>query len=155
MSPRPPVARAPQAVSHWWWRVLFPSWRFFEAEDARFSLEARVLRDGEAPSPFLPAVPSVRRGLLACVFSPEHNLRLFCHDLVERLVLELAERGPVAEHEVEALSSYERVRALAGYFVREQHGALRGARYQLRLLAHDADEGQEALFLSPSYPVPD
>ena len=165
MNARPPVARAPQAVSRWWLRVLLPSWRFFEAEDARYSLEARILRDGAAPSPFLPAVPSVRRGALACVFSPEHNLRLFCHDLIERLVLELAERGPIAEHEVEALSSYARVRALAGYFVREEHGAARGAHYQLRLLAHDPDESveargfareqnQEALFLSPSYPVP-
>jgi hypothetical protein len=164
MNARPPFARAPQAVSRWWLRVLLPSWRFFEAEDARYSLEARILREGEAPSPFLPAVPSVRRAALACLFSPEHNLRLFCHDLIERWVLELAERGPIAEHEVEALASYAPVRTLAGYFVREEHGAPNRAHYQLRLLAHDADDSvearapereqnQEVLFLSPSYPV--
>lgn len=143
------------------WRVLLPSWRFFEAEDARYLLSARTWLSGEAPSPFMPAVPAARRGWLSCVFAPEHNLRLFCHDLIERFVLELAEKSPLAEGQIEELASYGQVRAIARYFVAENARLfLRGdatqdgqVRYQLRLSAVRADESTEELFVSPYYPV--
>jgi hypothetical protein len=95
------------------------------------------------------------------VFAPEHNLRLFCHDLIERFVLELAEKSPLPEGQIEELASYGRVRELARYFVAENArlfmragGAQDGQmRYQLRLSAVRADESTEELFVSPYYPV--
>jgi hypothetical protein len=142
-----------RTLSGWLWRILLPSWRFFEAEDARFLLEARTLRDGEAPSAFVPAVPALARTWLSCVFAPEHNLRLFCHDLIERFVCELGERSPMPEAAIEALASYARVRDLTRYFVRKAEGSAPGLSYQLRLLALSEDGTSEELFRSPYYPA--
>jgi hypothetical protein len=135
------------ARSPWLWRVLVPSWRFFEAEDARYLLEVRTLRDGQAPSAFVPAVPAARRGKWAWLFAPEHNLRLFCHDLIERFVFELAEAGPLAEGALEALESYQRVKQLARWFSRAQGRET----FQLRLLHLRDDDSAQELFVSPYY----
>src|SRR5689334_16704309 len=136
------------ARSPWLWRVLVPSWRFFEAADARYLLEVRTWRGGEAPSPFVPAVPAVTRGKWAWLFAPEHNLRLFCHDLIERFVLELSERSPLPEGEVETLASFQRAKAIARGFLRAEAGA----RFQLRLVVLREDDSSEELFVSPYYP---
>jgi hypothetical protein len=143
------------ARSPWLVRVLVPSWRFFEAEDARYLLEARCHRDGEAPSAFAPAIPSAARTRWSWLFAPEHNLRLFCHDLVERFVLELAERSPLPESEIGELASFARVRDVAAWFLRErragEHAEQGVQRFQLRLLAVRADDSSEELFVSPYY----
>lgn len=142
------------ARSSWLLRVLVPSWRFFEAEDARFLLEARVISPGEAPSAFKPAVPAVARGVWSCVFAPEHNLRLFCHDAIERFVQELGERGALRVEEVETLASYARVRELVRCLLRDERAAGSDASFQLRLsTSSEADERGEELFLSQSYPI--
>ena len=138
------------ARSPWLLRVLVPSWRFFEAEDARFLLEVRTWREGEAPSAFLPAVPAAARGAWSWLFSPEHNLRLFCHDLIERLVFELAEHGPLSESEVEKLASYQRALEIVRWFLRRREP---DERFQVRLVAIRDDEAHEELFVSPYYPV--
>ena len=135
------------ARSPWLLRVLVPSWRFFEAEDARFLLEVRTWRNGEAPSPFLPAVP-VARGTWSWLFSPEHNLRLFCHDLFERFVFDLAEHGPLAQSELEKLASYQRVIEIVRWFLGSSD-----RRFQVRLIAIKEDDAREELFVSPYYPV--
>jgi hypothetical protein len=140
MSPRSP----------WLLRVLVPSWRFFEAEDARFLLEARTWREGEAPSEFRPAVPAAARGRWSWLFAPEHNLRLFCHDLIERFVFDLAERGPLAESEAEKLASYPRVLEIVRWFLRERGP---GVRFQVRLISMREDESRDELFVSHYYPV--
>jgi hypothetical protein len=149
------------ARSPWLLRVLVPSWRFFEAEDARFLLEVRTWREGEAPSPFLPAVPTAARGRWAWLFSPEHNLRLFCHDLIERFVFELAEHGPLAESELEKLASYQRVLEVVRWFLEDaravsltlSRGERGSERFQVRLVAIREDDAREELFVSPYYPV--
>jgi hypothetical protein len=137
------------ARSPWLWRVLVPSWRFFEAEDARYLLEVRSWRDGQAPSAFSAAVPAAARGKWAWLFAPEHNLRLFCHDLIEGFVFELAEKGPLAESAVAELASYQRVKELAGWFLRAETGL----RFQLRLVVLREDDSAQELFVSPYYPV--
>ncbi len=138
------------ARSPWLLRVLVPSWRFFEAEDARFLLEVRTWREGEAPSPFLPAVPTATRGRWTWLFSPEHNLRLFCHDLIERFVFELAEHGPLAESEVEKLTSYQRALEIVRWFLGERGS---DEKFQVRLVVIREDDAREELFVSPYYPV--
>lgn len=151
------------ARSPWLLRVLVPSWRFFEAEDARFLLEVRTWREGETPSAFLPAVPAAARGTWSWLFSPEHNLRLFCHDLIERFVFELAEHGPLAASDVEGLASYQRLLGVVRWFLGENPSALslalsRGARgsdekFQFRLVSIKGDDAREELFVSPYYAV--
>ncbi|HEX6239673.1 MAG TPA: hypothetical protein VFZ61_02220, partial [Polyangiales bacterium] len=49
------LRRVELAGGNAWWRVLVPSWRFFEAEDASFLLEVCVLDGAGAPSHFVPA----------------------------------------------------------------------------------------------------
>jgi hypothetical protein len=142
------------ARSPWLWRVLVPSWRFFEAEDARYLLEVRSQPDGEAPGAFAPSVPSAPRSKWSWLFAPEHNLRLFCHELIERFVVELAERSPLPEGEITQLASYARVREMAAWFLREREAREspqgQGAvRFQLRLLAVHVDDSTEELFVSP------
>lgn len=139
--------------SFWLWRVLLPSWRFFEAEDARFLLEVRIARSEQEPSPFAPALPPRPRGPISLVFAPEHNLRLACHDLIERFVLELGERAPIAESAVERLESYGRVREMVRYVLERGAEAAPDARFQLRLSALHASEPPEQIFLSPYYAV--
>jgi hypothetical protein len=143
------------ARSPWLWRVLVPSWRFFEAEDARYLLEARSQREGEAPSAFEPAIPSAARTKWSWLFSPEHNLRLFCHDLIERFVAELAEKSPLPESEIGQLGSFARVRDVSGWFLRarraSEHAEPGVLRFQLRLLAVRADDSTDELFVSPYY----
>lgn len=150
------------ARSGWLLRVLVPSWRFFEAEDARFLLEVRTWREGEAPSPFLPAMPAAARGTWSWLFSPEHNLRLFCHDLIERFVFELAERGPLAQSELEKLASYQCVLEIVRWFLGDARAVSvpfsRGDRgsdekFQVRLVSIREDDAREELFVSPYYPL--
>jgi hypothetical protein len=138
------------ARSPWLLRVLVPSWRFFEAEDARFLLEARTWREGDAPSEFMPGVPAAARGGWSWLFAPEHNLRLFCHDLIECFVFELAERGPLAQSEVEKLASYQRVLEIVRWFLGERGS---GERFQVRLVSIREDDAREELFVSPYYSV--
>lgn len=133
-----------------WWRVLVPSWRFFDAEDAAFVLEVRTLSvEGEA-TPFVPAIPPAPRGPLALLFAPEHNLRLACHDLVERWVLELSEAGPLEESEVERLPSYALVQSAVGYFLRSSQPRA-GARFQLRLRDAAVTDEDDLVFLSSEH----
>jgi hypothetical protein len=138
-----------------WWRVLVPSWRFFDAEDATFVLEVRTLSAAGAATPFVPAIPPAPRGPLALLFAPEHNLRLACHDLIERWVLELSEAGPLDESEVERLPSYALVQSAVGYFLRASQPQA-GAHFQLRLrdLAPDGtDHEDDLVFLSSEHPL--
>lgn len=130
-------------------RALFPSWRFFESEDTRYSLLARVkTRDG-ALSAFSTLPPKMRRSTFSLCFAPRNNLRLACHDLVERLVLELAERDQTTEAQLTALISYQLVQNMAVYYLRKAH--VDPERYQLRLLCHAADGTHEEVFTSPLY----
>lgn len=133
-----------------WWRVLVPSWRFFESPDVEFVLEVRVRRGNAEPSAFRPAIPPWRRGPLSLLFSPQHNLRLACHDLVERWVAELGEQGEIGAEELEALASYARVKHAVAYFLRDEGDT--ALLYQLQLSSVSEAGELEPLFLSPYYP---
>jgi hypothetical protein len=135
-------------------RLLFPSWRFFEAEDVAYLLELRVKTPhGEAPT-FVPAIPAAERGVRALLYAPQHNLRLACHDLVERWVDELSELGPVAQARAETLPSYALVKHAVAYFLRAHPAQLEGGlEMQLRLSSRAPGAEPEVLFTSPYYPV--
>lgn len=135
-------------------RLLFPSWRFFEAEDIEYLLELRLkTAQGETPR-FVPAIPAAARGLRELLFAPQHNLRLACHDLVERWVDELSELGAVELAQVEALPAYALVKQAVAYFLRAHPAHLEGGlEMQLRLSTRAPDAMPEVLFTSPYYPV--
>jgi hypothetical protein len=135
-------------------RMLLPSWRFFEAEDVEYLLELRVRTPrGEAPT-FVPAIPAAERGARALLFSPQHNLRLACHDLVERWVDELSELGAVEHERVEALPSYALVKHAVAYFLRSHPAQLEGGlQMQLRLSSRAPRAEPEVLFTSAYYAV--
>jgi hypothetical protein len=132
-----------------WWRVLLPSWRFFEAPDLHFTLEVRTWDAAGATGALHTLPPRTERSLTSLFYAPEANLALAGHDLVETLVSELAERGAIAFEAAEQLSAYKRVQHMARFFLREQVAS--AVRYQLKLSSHSPDGSTEELFLSPPY----
>lgn len=134
-------------------RSLFPSWRFFDANEPSLCLYARVLEGEREIAPFAPLLPEQGRSALALLFNPRGNLLLACHGLLERLVSELAELGPTPIEEAERLVAYRLVQNLALRFLAREPGA-RGLQYQLKLVASGPDPGErEELLLSPLYPL--
>lgn len=132
-------------------RALFPSWRFFESADSSFSVLARVRVGAGDAGAFRPLPPAPRRTLFGLVFGPQQNLALACHDLVETLVNELAERGATETADAEQLTSFKLLQHMAEYFLRPESGA--GAHYQLKLVSHAPDGESDELLLSPFYPL--
>jgi hypothetical protein len=143
-------------LSHAWQhgallRSLFPSWRFFDAQEPSLCLYARVLQGEREIAPFAPLLPEQQRGPLALLFNPRGNLLLAYHSLLDRLVGELAERGPTPIEHAERLVSYRLVQNLALRFLPREPGA-EGLQYQLKLVASGPEPGErEELLLSPLY----
>jgi hypothetical protein len=134
-------------------RSLFPSWRFFDANEPSLCLYARVLQGEREIAPFAPLLPAHGRGALALLFNPRGNLLLACHSLLDRLVSELAERGPTPIEEAERLVSYRLVQNLALRLLAREPSTL-GLQYQLKLEATGPEPGErEELLLSPLYPL--
>lgn len=132
-------------------RCLFPSWRFFEADEPSLCLLARVVHEQGEPRPFAPLLPAPPRDFSTLFFNPRGNLLLACHGLLDRLVSDLAELGPTPITEAERLVSYRLVQNLARCFLAES-GA-EGLHYQLKLVATEPGQDQpEELFVSPLYP---
>lgn len=144
-----------------WWRVLLPSWRFFEAPDIRFVLlararagpdtvEARGSAHGQNEDAGFRELPPARaRSVSSLVYAPDANLRLACHDLVETLVNELAEHGPIALDEAERLVSYQLVQHMTAFFLCQR--APTASHYQFKLSALAPEGSVEELLLSPWY----
>lgn len=88
-----------------WWRILIPTWRFFDSVGIHPELFVRV--GGE----WLPAVPRPKMHWYSLFFNPEYNRYHACNNLLERLILELAEGSAI-----EQLVSYKLVEDLARTF---------------------------------------
>jgi hypothetical protein len=135
-------------------RSLFPSWRFFDANEPSLCLYARVLEGERELAPFAPLLPAQQRGWLALLFNPRGNLLLAYHGLLDALVSELAERGPTPIEQAERLVSYRLVQNLARALLGREAGGPR-LQYQLKLVANGpAPAEREELLLSPLYPLP-
>lgn len=130
-------------------RSLFPSWRFFETPEGQVLLLSRSV-GGEAEQPFAPAIPAVRRGPFQLLFAPRVNLQLACHDLVDALVHDLAERGHISLAEAEQLVSYRLVQHMVEWQLRARGRA--PVAYQMKLLSLDTSGTNEELLVSPVYP---
>jgi hypothetical protein len=133
-------------------RCLFPSWRFFGADEPSLCLLARVVREQREVRPFAPLLPAPPHSFRALFFNPRGNLLLACHGLLDRLVSDLAELGPTPIPDAERLVSYRLVQNLALSFLAAS-GAAEGSHYQLKLVATEPGQDQpEELFVSPLYP---
>lgn len=126
-------------------RALFPSWRFFEAPEGQVRLEVRTCTSSLGP--YQPAIAAPERRARSVLYAPRGNMLLACHDLVDVLVDELAERGATSLAQAEQLVSYKLVQNLVQWRLRER--GLR-ADYQFRLIRQD-EQGDELLFESPVY----
>lgn len=88
-------------------RVLFPSWRFFETLQPIPRIYFRVgtgRLDHSAWKPLL--IPSPPRRLRHLFHNPEENLRLAFQVQVEQLLNDIAESEPTSEFEFEKLPAF-------------------------------------------------
>jgi hypothetical protein len=93
-----------------WWRILVPSWRFFDRIGIHPQLFVRFKDDWILAS----SRPSLR--WYSLFFNPAYNYYHACNNLLERLILELAENS----ENIETLVSYQIVKTLARDFARER-----------------------------------
>lgn len=91
-----------------WWRILIPTWRFFDAVGVHPELFVRI--QGE----WQPVITRPRLRWYSLFFNPGYNRFHACNNLLERLILELA--GDVKS--IERLVSYKLVENLAREFAR-------------------------------------
>jgi hypothetical protein len=126
-------------------RVLFPSFRFFDDVAPLPTLYVRT-GDGAALGPWQPALQAPPRRLRHALWNPEGNLHLAHGSLLERLISDLAEAGPIALAEAEGLTSYGMVLALAAQAA--DRLGLSGAEVQFKL---DYGEPVEEVLVSQRY----
>jgi len=130
-------------------RALLPSWRFFEAPEGYVLLLARAV-SSSTEEPFMPALPVAARGVSGWLFSARGNLRTACHDLVDALVSDLAEREATPIQQAEQLVSYRLVQNMVQWQLRAAGRSFDA--YQLKLVAVHSHGAEEELLVSPVYP---
>lgn len=100
-------------------RVLFPSWRFFDSAAPTPRLMVRTAQPGEPLGAYHDALPALPRRWSALFLNAEGNLRLAYHGLLERLVSDLAELDEGDAESARQLLSYELVVNLARASLRD------------------------------------
>jgi hypothetical protein len=93
-----------------WWRILVPSWRFFDRVGIHPQLFVRTQGD------WVLAVTQPRLRWYSLFFNPQYNYYHACNNLLERLILELVENVD----NIETLVSYQLVKNLARQFASDR-----------------------------------
>jgi hypothetical protein len=126
-------------------RVLLPSYRFF---DDVFEAPTLRVRAGDAPGAgeLMSALVAPARRARQLIWNPEGNLHLAHVSLLERLVNDLADAGPLTHEEARALPAHRMVERLAEE--RADAPGLAGAWLQFELRYGDEDDD---VFLSAPY----
>lgn len=117
-------------------RVLFPSWRFFESIAPAPNLSYRVAHAGEDFGGWRDALPPVERTPLSLLLNARGNLQLAAQSLVERLFEDLDSISAAEAHDN---VSYQLVRCLVQSRL-PGAAAEAGRRYQFRLTLPDDDD---------------
>jgi hypothetical protein len=111
-----------------WWRIWVPTWRFFDSTGIHPELFVRGTGD------WVRAVNRPRSHWYSLFFNPQFNHYHACNNLLERLILELAELGT---NHLEDLVSYQLMQDLARQFIRAQ--LLPGHRFEFKLSIQGQD----------------
>lgn len=119
-------------------RVLVPSWRFFDGVSAHPTLTVRIAEPGtDAFGPWTTLLPPPRHHWWHVVWNPAGNLSFASHSLLGRLRSDLEELDPDddrpddAQRDAADLVSYQLVVNLVRWWLRSRAGT--GARVQFRL----------------------
>jgi hypothetical protein len=128
-----------------WLTVLIPTWRFFDRLEGSPDLFYRRCLDGSDPGPWLRVIPRPPRAFSTLFWNPEGNLALASYGVVDQLVAELEDRGPLELGEAEQLVSFRLVRCLVEYFCGAPERSDAAVRYQFRVVAVTPGE------LGPTY----
>jgi hypothetical protein len=124
-------------------RVLWPSWRFFEDIAPAPRLFGRVAARGEDFGAWRELLPGPARRPSALFLNAAGNLHLACHAVLEQFQSELEEASPDAP--VSELIGYGLVANIAAYELRASERESPHARFQFRLV-----DGERELVTSPA-----
>jgi len=120
-------------------RVLLPSWRFFEDIAPAPRLWCRVARRGEDFGGWRELLSAPTRGAGALLLNPAGNLHLACHAALEQFQSELEAAPP--DMPVGELIGYGLIANMVAYELKTAEPAGPELRFQFRL----ADGGHELL----------
>jgi hypothetical protein len=118
-------------------RVLLPSWRFFEDIAPTPRLWCRVATHGDEFGPWRELLQGPTRHAVALLLNPTGNLHLACHAALEQLQSELEEAPSDAR--VGDLIGYGLVANIVAYELRAAQGAGPHVRFQFRLADGDRE----------------
>jgi hypothetical protein len=126
------------------WRLLLPSWRFFDDATTGIVLKVRVTTVGGVSAQWLELLsPPVRRPW-HLIWNPAGNRTLAAYSLVERYLQDSVEEGLGSE------TSYELVRALVRTELEDLGGAPTGARVEF-MVCDRLPSGDEDLVVSEAF----
>ncbi len=134
-------------------RVLVPSWRFFDSVSSHPTLLVRIAETGPEPEPdqaFGPwrrLLPLPRHAWWHVVWNPAGNLSFACHSVLGRLRSDLDERDEDDATPAAELVSYQLVLNLVRWWL---HDRPTGTRVQFRLTDGDPIGGIEPFELMVS-----
>lgn len=130
-------------------RAWIPSWRFFETLSDQPVLFYRfAAADGEEVGEWQQALKRPPRSWYSIAVNGEGNLHLACYTLLDQLEEDLGELDVSQMDLVPATPSYQLVKNLVCFLLRERNELQRGSRYQFkvsRILARDANAVEDIL----------
>ncbi len=119
-------------------RVLFPSWRFFEEFGSLPALSYRIkTKPSQDFGPWMSAIPSPKRPWHSLFLNPEGNLFLAFHSLLEQCTDDLEEFDGKELNSFTQTTSYLLVKNLTEHQIKNHHKETLSSetRYQFRLTA--------------------
>jgi len=135
-------------------RVLFPSWRFFDGPIEQPVLFYRVAAGGGEWSAWQVALRRPPRKWHSLFLNGEGNLFLACYTLLDQLEDDLGKMDVPDGEAFERSASFQLTRNLVCFLLRERGEMRNGCRYQFkvsRMLADGSPPCFEEILLSPAY----
>jgi hypothetical protein len=113
-------------------RVLFPTWRFFEDVGVVPQLWHRYIGD-QSPEEWQLTLPPLKRNYFMLFFNPWGNVTLAYGSLLESLLTDINDLPSADSESVATLTSYKLVRRLVEFKITEGNNNVAGLKYQFRV----------------------
>lgn len=139
-----------EAKVPWWLRLFVPNYRFFESSDAHTELEFRLV--GDVDSGWENVIPARTIGVATFLWAPDATLRLLSYQLMDELLAEVSELGPVPLTDVQRLEKFERLVRLALFYHPDLGRAERG--FQLRVVVRETGGESTVMLESEALSAP-